>query len=68
MDLVNVASGIQTARIGAQIDLAVAKKSLDAQKQQGAAMLQLLEAATSGPGDAMTAAATGLGSKIDTYG
>jgi len=34
------------AAIATQVSSAIAKKSLDAQKQQGAAVLQLLDAAT----------------------
>jgi hypothetical protein len=49
----------------------VAKKVLDMQEFQGGAALKLLEAAgqsAGSSGDALFAAATGLGSEIDTYG
>ena len=41
---------------------------MDAQRQQGAAALQLLQSAQIGPGDSMVAAATGRGGAIDVYG
>lgn len=71
MDLTSAISGMQTAKIGSEIQIAVAKKMLDAQKMSGAAAIKLLESAASGPaeaGDALVAAATGLGGAVDTYG
>jgi hypothetical protein len=66
MGMVNAFSAIQQSNTRQQIDMAVAKKSIDAQRDQGQAVLQLLNAATSaGPGDALAAAATGLGGQID---
>jgi hypothetical protein len=57
------------ARIGQAISTAVAVKARDAAKMEGAAVLQLLEAAGSvaqpTPGDPLVAKATGLGSLID---
>ncbi|HEV7301195.1 MAG TPA: putative motility protein [Tepidisphaeraceae bacterium] len=70
MDLTAVMSGIQTSKVNSQINIAVAKKMLDVQKQAGANVLQMLQAATTGPaaaGDALVAAATGLGGTIDAY-
>jgi len=71
MDLTAAISGIQTAKIAGEINIAVAKKVMDTQKQSGAAVLQLLESATQGvatAGDSLVAAATGLGGEIDIYG
>jgi hypothetical protein len=71
MDLTSALSGIQSAKIYSEINFAVAKKVLDSQKQAGAGVLAMLDAATRGPaqaGDALVAAATGLGAEIDTYG
>lgn len=68
MDLTAVMSGIQTAKVRSDIDFAVAKKSLDTQKQAGANMLQLLQSSMIGPGDQLVASATGLGGAVDTYG
>ena len=71
MDLTAAISGLQQAKVLGQVQIAVAKKVLDAQKQNGAAALELLNAAQNGvssAGDAMVAAATGLGGTIDTYG
>lgn len=69
--LVSAAVGMQQARVASQVQFAVARKLLDAQQQQGAAVVKLLEAATTGPakaGDALAAAATGLGGVLDVYG
>lgn len=71
MDLVNAAVGLKQAENISSIQFAVARKLMDSQKMQGAAAIKLIEAATntaSGAGDAMVAAATGLGGSIDTYG
>ncbi len=71
MDLSAAISGLQQAKVMGQVQMAVAKKILDAQKQNGNAALELLNAAqngTSQAGDALAAAATGLGGQIDTYG
>ena len=70
MDLTNGIVGLQQARLASQIQFAVAGKALDAQKMQGAAAIQLLQAASQGsvqPGDALVAQATGLGRTMDTY-
>ena len=69
-DLVNAAVGIKQAQLASQIDIAVAKKMIDTERTNGAGMLQLLDAATQTSvhaGDAMVAAATGLGGAVDTY-
>jgi hypothetical protein len=70
MDLTSGIVNLQQAQTMAQIQMRVAKKVLDVQKFQGAAAIKLLEAASKGPnqaGDALVAAATGLGGEIDTY-
>jgi hypothetical protein len=71
MDLVTAFTGMQQAKLASQVQYAVAAKSMDVQRMQGAAAIQLLESASSGAskgGDAMVAAATGLGGSLDTYG
>ena len=71
MDLVSAFSGMQQAKLASQVQYAVAAKSMDMQRMQGAAAIQLLESASAGAskaGDAMVAAATGLGGSLDTYG
>jgi hypothetical protein len=60
----------QQAQTAGQVQTAVAAKTLDIARQQGAGALQLLQNAISGNpqgGDAMAAAATGLGGQLDTY-
>ena len=59
------------AETTSRIQYAVARKLLDVQKSQGAAAVQLIEAAgeiSAKAGDALVAAATGLGGTLDTYG
>ena len=71
MDLVNAFSGMQQAKLASQVQYAVAAKTMDMQRMQGAAAIQLLESASAGAsraGDALVAAATGLGGSLDTYG
>jgi len=70
MDLVSAFTGMQQANVANQVQYAVAAKSMDVQRMQGAAAIQLLQAASGGSkgGDAMVAAATGLGGSLDTYG
>lgn len=70
MDLTAAFSNLQQSKTIGQVQIAVAKKILDNHKQQGAAALQLLQAATvnaNRSGDALVAAATGLGGALDTY-
>lgn len=70
MDLVNAAIGFKQAQTVAQVQTAVARKLLDSQKQQGAAVVQLIQAAGEiqvQAGDEFVAAATGLGSQVDVY-
>jgi len=68
MDLVSAVSGLQQASILAQVQYAVAGKVLDMQKFQGDAAIKLIQAASAGAnqaGDALVAAATGLGGSLD---
>jgi len=68
MSVANLATSMQSAQLSQQIGYAVAGKAMDAQRQQGAAALQLLQSSQIGPGDSMVAAATGRGGAIDVYG
>jgi hypothetical protein len=71
MDLTSAITGLQQAKTLSAVQMRVAKKVLDVQEYQGAAAVKLIEAAgqmAAGAGDAMVAAATGLGGSIDTYG
>lgn len=68
--LISAAVGLQQAKVASQVQFAVARKMLDNQQLQGAAAVKLIQAATRGPtqaGDALVAAATGLGGSLDTY-
>lgn len=70
MDLVNGVIAMKQAETMSRVQYAVARKLMDTQKQQGAAVVKLIEAAGAGmqkAGDALVAQATGLGSAIDTY-
>ena len=70
MDLVSAITNFdQSAAIGS-VQMAVAKKVLDMQQFQGDAAVKLIQAAEqsmNSSGDALVAAATGLGAKLDTY-
>ena len=62
---------MQQAKLASQVQYAVAAKSMDVQRMEGAAAVQLIQAATTGAsraGDALVAAATGLGGSLDVYG
>ena len=70
MDLTTAAVNFQHARILGKVQIAVARKLLDTQQLQGAAMVRLIEAAgrsAKQSGDALVAAATGLGGSVDTF-
>jgi hypothetical protein len=59
---------MQQAKVMSQVQYAVAGKILDQQRSDGAAAVQLIQAATSGAsaaGDQLVAAATGLGGTLD---
>jgi len=71
MDLVSAFTGMSQAKLASQVQYAVAAKSMDVQRMQGQAAIELLQSASAGAGnagDAMVAAATGLGGSIDVYG
>ena len=68
MDIVSAAVNLQAASSVSKVQIAVASKILQSQKQDGAAALQLIQAAFSNvskAGDALTAQATGLGGALD---
>ena len=71
MDLTSALTNIQHARTMSSIQTRVARKILDMQEFQGAAVVKLIEAAgqtAAKAGDALAAAATGLGGEIDLRG
>ena len=71
MDLTAAITNFQQARTASEVQTRVARKMLDVQEFQGAAVVKLIEAAASTAGragDALVAAATGLGGEVDTYG
>ena len=67
----NSSGGIAAAQMGMQIATALAAKQMQADRQQGANAIQLLEAAdisggqTGLAGDPLVAKATGLGGLLD---
>jgi hypothetical protein len=67
MDLVNVAVGLQQAKVTGGIQISVARKILDSQMQEGAAAVELIDAAGAGMDKAASAmvAASGLGGQVD---
>jgi hypothetical protein len=70
MDLVSGAINLQAAKTMGEVQMRVARKILDNQEMQGAAAIQLIEAASRGvaqAGDSLVAAATGLGGNTDTF-
>ena len=70
MDLVTSAIDFKQASTMAKVQYAVAGKILDQQRQNGAAVVNLINAANIGvnrSGDAMTVAATGLGGSLDMH-
>ena len=71
MDLTTAAVNFQQGKTLAAVQISVARKVMDMQEMQGAAMVKLIQAAgntAAKAGDAFVAAATGLGGGIDTYG
>ena len=71
MDLTAAVTNIQHAKTMSSVQIRVARKLMDAQKLQGAAMVRLIEAtgeAGARAGDVLTAAAIGLGGEIDVLG
>ncbi len=70
MELASAITGLKHAEVMGQVQVRVAKKILDQERANGSSALMLLEAATKGmhqAGDALAAAATGLGGHVDTY-
>jgi len=70
MDLISAVTAMDQASTIGSVQMAVAKKILDMQSFQGDAAVKLIQAASNSmnsAGDAMVAAATGLGGQIDTY-
>jgi hypothetical protein len=70
MDLTNAIVGFDQASTMSQVQIAVAGKMLEMQQQQGAAAVNLINAADHNFGaasDALAAAATGLGYSVDVY-
>lgn len=70
MDLVSAIVGLDQAQAMSSVQIAVAKKMLDVDRSTGNAAVQLIQSAdneVNGAGDALVAAATGLGGSIDTY-
>ena len=69
-DLTTGIVNFQQASLASQVQYAVARKMLDSQQTQGAAIVKLIDAASHGAaqaGDQLVAAATGLGGAVDTY-
>lgn len=64
MDIAAAATAMSQSQLQSQVSTAVARKSLDAQQQQGQAALELLEAAANVQ-DATNASPRGVGAAID---
>ncbi len=70
MDLVQGAVAFKQAEMASKVQYAVAAKMMNNARQNGAAIVQLIDAANisaNKAGDAMVAAATGLGGSLDTF-
>ena len=70
-DLIAGFINFQHAALMSKIQFSVARKMLDNQQMQGAAIVKLIDAAGKGfnqAGDQLVAAATGLGGQLDAYG
>ena len=69
MDMVSAVVGLKQAELTSKVQFAVARKLLDNQQLQGQAAVRLIEAAGNiqSKGDALVAAATGLGGRLDSY-
>ncbi|OYT68539.1 MAG: hypothetical protein CFK52_14810 [Chloracidobacterium sp. CP2_5A] len=67
MDLVSAVVGFKQAELSSRVQIAVAKRLLDLERLQGASAVKLIEAAgqVATKGDALVAAATGLGGELD---
>lgn len=62
------ASSVSQAQLGFEVGVAVAKKSLDAAKQEGAAVLSLLQQAVELQQAAPAGPVNGVGEKLDVRG
>lgn len=70
MDLASRITSFKQSEMAGKVQFAVARKILDNQQLQGAAAVKLIESAartSAQAGDALVAAATGLGGKLDTF-
>ena len=68
LHLANMFSGLQQAKTAQEIQVRVAKKAMDAQRQEGNAVLQLLQSATQvGTAGDGAGRAAGLGRQVDVY-
>ena len=70
MDLTSAITALDQAQVMGAVQISVARKMLDMEQMQGAAAVKLIQAAGQNvkqAGDALVAAATGLGGQIDTY-
>ena len=69
MDLTAAITGLNQASTLSAVQIAVARKMLDNQQMQGDAAVKLIQSASTSvntAGDALVAAATGLGGHLDT--
>jgi hypothetical protein len=70
MDLTAGIVNLKQAQVMGQVQMRVARKVMDANRLQGAALVRMIEAAgkvAADAGDELVAAATGLGGALDTY-
>ena len=70
MDLTSAITGLDQAKTISAVQMSVARKVLDMQQFEGDAAVKLIQAAsqtTSKAGDALVAAAIGVGGQVDTY-
>ena len=68
LNLANTFSGLQQAKTAQEVQVRVAKKVMDAQRQEGDAVLQLLQSATqAGAAGDGAGRAAGLGQQVDVY-
>lgn len=68
MSSINAATSVSNAQLGYEVGIAVAKKTLDAAKQQGAAAVSLLESAAELQKTVGAQAVSGVGGSIDVRG
>lgn len=59
---------MSSSQFANQASMAVAKKTLDIARQQGAQIVQMIENSTIKAGDPLVAKASGLGQNLDVYG